>query len=93
MSAPTARPADRALLTVPPVSAYRPGEPVWVWTAGRWTTGLVLSVGPAAGLVLAGYCRGDGELTERTFPPLLIAPRALPAGPTGPVGPPAGGAR
>jgi hypothetical protein len=84
VSAPQLRPADRDSAAVLPVAAYRVGEPVWVWTAGRWTTGLVLSVGPAAGLVLAAYCRGDGELTERTLPPALVAPRLLPA---------AGGAR
>jgi hypothetical protein len=80
VSAPAVRPADRDPVEVPPVAAYRTGEPVWVWTAGRWTTGLVLAVGPAAGLVLAAHCRGDGELTERTFPPALVAPRLLPAG-------------
>jgi hypothetical protein len=93
VSAPSVRPADRELRTVLPVSAYRTGEPVWVWTTGRWATGLVLAAGPAAGLVLAGYCRGDGELTERTFPPLLIAPRMLPAGAGGPGGAAAGGVR
>ena len=81
MSGPTARPADRDPADVLPPAAYRTGEPVWVWTAGRWVAGLVLAVGPAAGLVLAAHCRGDGELTERTFPPALVAPRLVPTGP------------
>ena len=77
VTAPAFRPADRPTDEVPPATAYRTGEPVWVWQAGRWTTGLVLAVGPASGLVLAACCRGDGKLTERTYAPAQLAPREL----------------
>lgn len=50
-----------------PVSAYQPGEQVWVWVLGTWQPAVVLgSVG--AGHVLARYRRLDGELDECAFP-------------------------
>ena len=80
---PVARPADRDPAEVPPVAAYRTGEPVWVWTAGRWTTGLVLSVGPAAGLVLAALLPRGRRADRADLPAALVAPRLLPGPPGG----------
>lgn len=49
-----------------PVSAYQPGESVWVWVLGTWQPAVVIG-SVDSGHVLARYRRLDGELAERAF--------------------------
>ncbi|HEV7657138.1 MAG TPA: hypothetical protein VGP36_20735 [Mycobacteriales bacterium] len=49
------------------LSAYQPGEPVWVFVLGTWQPAVVVGT-VEAGHVLARYRRLDGELAERAFP-------------------------
>jgi hypothetical protein len=56
---------------LPPVSAYLPGEQVWVWVLGTWQPAVVVG-STATGHVLARYRRLDGEMGERTFPPSSV---------------------
>ncbi len=48
------------------VSAYQPGEQVWV--LGTWQPAVVIG----SGHVLARYRMLDGELGERAFPPSSV---------------------
>lgn len=56
---------------VAPVSAYQPGEQVWVWVLGTWQPAIVVG-STRTGHVLARYRRLDGELGERAFPPSSV---------------------
>ena len=56
---------------VAPVSAYQPGEPVWVWVLGTWQPAVVIG-STGSGHVLARYRKLDGELGERAFPASLV---------------------
>jgi hypothetical protein len=54
-----------------PVTAFQPGEAVWVWVLGTWQPGVVLG-STDSGSVLARYRRLDGELDDRAFPPSSV---------------------
>ena len=48
------------------VSAYQPGEQVWVWVLGTWQPAVVIG-STTGGHVLARYRQLTGELGERAF--------------------------
>lgn len=52
---------------VPAVSAYQPGEAVWVWVLGTWQPAIVIGSTDGGG-VLVRYRRLDGEMADRAFP-------------------------
>ena len=62
MSAPTVSPADRRLIDTPRTDQYASDARVWVFRAGVWRPGVVLSSSPEAAVVR--YRAGETSATS-----------------------------